>query len=249
MKTTKKILLIAAALACTTALATPPRPAPIFLQNLTWPEVRDAVQAGKTTVIIPIGGTEQNGPHMALGKHNARAIEMSVRIARQLGGTLVAPVISYVPEGAIEPPTGHMKYPGTLSIPVDAFEKTLEGAARSLKAAGFKDIVFLGDHGGYRASLDKVAARLDHEWAANGARVHALPEYYRELPHAGRDDTSLTMALRNGVLVRKDRVAESATREGAAQDPAGANADQGATLSQEIVERSVAALKKAIARR
>ena len=68
-------------------------------------------------------------------------------IARALGDALVAPVIAYVPEGAIAPPTGHMRFPGTITTPEDAFEKVLESAARSFKAHGFRAIVLLGDHG------------------------------------------------------------------------------------------------------
>src|SRR5512138_479380 len=74
-------------------------PDTVLLEELTWTEVRDAVRAGKTTIIVPAGGTEQNGPHMALGKHNARVKILSERIARALGDALVAPVIAYVPEG------------------------------------------------------------------------------------------------------------------------------------------------------
>jgi len=68
------------------------------------PRNRDALRAGATTIIIPIGGTEQNGPHMALGKHNVRAAALSQRIAEKLGNALVAPVLSYVPEGRVTPP-------------------------------------------------------------------------------------------------------------------------------------------------
>ena len=223
-------------------------PSPPGLADITWTELRDALKAGKTTLLIPIGGTEQNGPHIALGKHNVRAVEMANRIAEGLGNALVAPVIAYVPEGAIDPPTGHMKVPGTISIPADTFEKTLEGAARSFRRAGFRDIVFLGDHGGYRASLDRVAAKLNREWK-DGTRVHPLPEYYRELPHAGRDDTSMALAVNGGTLVRRDRMNGEATRAGAAQDPSGATVEAGVALSQAIVDRSVAALKKATAPR
>src|SRR5262245_61932871 len=78
----------------------------VFLEELTWTEVRDAMKAGKTAVIIPTGGTEQNGPHMVLGKHNVRIKYTSGEIARRLGTALVAPVMAYVPEGDIDPPTG-----------------------------------------------------------------------------------------------------------------------------------------------
>ena len=93
----------------------------VFLEELTWTELRDLVQSGKTTIIVPIGGTEQNGPHMALGKHNRRVQLLSEKIARGLGNALVAPVIAYVPEGGTNPPTEHMRFPGTITVPAEAF--------------------------------------------------------------------------------------------------------------------------------
>src|SRR5213595_2951415 len=86
----------------------------VRLEEMTSPELRERIAAGKTTILIPIGGTEQNGPHMVLGKHNARARILAQRIAEKLGNALVAPVIAYTPEGSIDPPTQHMKYPGTI---------------------------------------------------------------------------------------------------------------------------------------
>ena len=151
----------------------------MFLEELTWTELRDQIRAGKTTIIVPIGGTEQNGPHMALGKHNLRVRYLSEKIARALGNALVAPVIAYVPEGALAPPTGHMRFPGTITVPEDAFDKILEYAARSFKLAGFHDIVFLGDHGSYQKDEKMVANRLNKEWAAQPIRVHGIEEYYR----------------------------------------------------------------------
>ena len=106
-------------LSLSVALAGPAFAAPssVALEDLTWTELRDRIAAGTTTVLVPIGGTEQNGPHMALGKHNVRAKALAERIAATLGNALVAPVIAYVPEGGVDPPSGHMRFPGTLSIP------------------------------------------------------------------------------------------------------------------------------------
>src|SRR5262249_21090167 len=150
----------------------------VFLDSLTSPELQAAVAAGSTTVIVPIGGTEQSGPHIALGKHNARVKFLSARIARELGNTLVAPVVAYVPEGSIDPPTQHMRFPGTISVGEDVFEKLLESAARSLRRHGFKDVVFLGDHGGYQRNIRRVAERLNRDWKGSPARAHEIPEYY-----------------------------------------------------------------------
>src|SRR5262249_53895909 len=96
-------------------------PDSMFLEELTWTELRDLVASGKTTILVPIGGTEQNGPHMALGKHNRRVQVLSEKIARALGNALVAPVIAYVPEGGVNPPTEHMRFAGTITVPQDTF--------------------------------------------------------------------------------------------------------------------------------
>src|ERR1700741_1948547 len=150
----------------------------VFLEELTWTELRDQIRSGKTIVIVPIGGTEQNGPHMALGKHNFRVRFLSEKIARALGNALVAPVIAYVPEGGLAPPTGHMRFPGTITVPEEAFDKILEYAARSFKLAGFHEIVFLGDHGSCQKDEKAIADRLNKEWAAQPARLHGIEEYY-----------------------------------------------------------------------
>src|SRR5215470_8960070 len=199
-------------------------PDTVFLDELTWTEIRDRVHAGATTVMIPIGGTEQNGPHMAVGKHNVRVKVLSEKIARALGNALVAPVLAYVPEGRLDPPDGHMRFPGTITVPNDVFEKMLESAARSLALHGFRDVVFLGDHGGAQADQRTVAARLNRQWTKSASRAHAIDEYYQasqvEFPqllkrrgyrqdelgsHAGLADTSLMLAI-NPRLVRTSQM-------------------------------------------
>src|SRR5947207_4413549 len=155
------------------------QPRTVYLEELTWTELRDQVQAGATTVLVPIGGTEQNGPAMVLGKHNVRAHVLAGKIAAGLGHALVAPVVAYVPEGQVNPPTAHMRFAGTITIPDAAFEATLESAARSFRQHGFRDIVLLGDHGGYQKNMVRVADKLNREWAGSAARVHAVTEYYR----------------------------------------------------------------------
>ncbi len=243
-------------------------PASVQLDDLTGPELRERIAAGATTVLLPIGGTEQNGPHMALGKHNVRAHLLAVRIAQQLGDAIVAPVLAYVPEGSITPPTQHMRWPGTISIPEPAFEALLAGAARSLRAHGFCHVVLLGEHGGYRSSLDRVAAAVNREWAAKSScRVHALPEYYRAAvsgyaqmlksqaytaaeigSHAGLADTALTLAL-DPTLVRGDRLAQASAAQhpgnGVAGDPARATAELGRAGVELIVRATVAAVRAA----
>src|SRR5271155_5884328 len=82
------------------------QPKSYYLEDLTWPEVKERMEQGTDTIIIPTGGTEQNGPHIAIGKHNWIVRYTSGEIAKQLGNALAAPVIAYVPEGAIRPPSG-----------------------------------------------------------------------------------------------------------------------------------------------
>src|SRR3981189_3385199 len=151
----------------------------VYIEDLTWTELRDQLAAGKSIAIVPLGGTEQNGPHMAIGKHNLRVKLLAGKIAAALGTALVAPVLSYVPEGGLDPPAGHMRLPGTITVPEDAFEKTIECTARSLQVHGFRDIVFLGDHGSTQTGEEAVARRLNREWAAKPARGHAITEYHR----------------------------------------------------------------------
>jgi creatinine amidohydrolase/Fe(II)-dependent formamide hydrolase-like protein len=261
------ILAAALAVLSTAAGAGAQPPDSVLLEELTWTEVRDAVRAGKTTIIIPAGGTEQNGPHMALGKHNARVKILAQDIARQLGDALVAPVIAYVPEGAIAPPTAHMRYPGTITTPDDAFQKVLEFAARSFKQHGFRNVVLLGDHGSTQAGQKAVAARLNREWATGGARVHAIEEYYRaaeiEVPrllrargysdaelgrHAGLTDTALMLAT-DARLVRADRLRPGSPGDGVDGDPSRATAELGRPGVELIVSRTVDAVRKSISHR
>jgi len=149
----------------------------VFLEEMTWMEVRDALQAGKTIALVATGGVEDNGPYVATGKHDYIVRAVTGAIARKLGDALVAPVVAFVPEGNIEPPTGHMKYPGTISVSEDTFERLLTDVCASLKAQGFKHIVLLGDSGGNQQGLQAVAARLDARWGG-AARAHFIPEYY-----------------------------------------------------------------------
>lgn len=150
----------------------------IFLERLTTTEVRAALDAGKTTVIIPTGGTEQNGPHMDLVKHNVRVKFTAGAIAQRLGDALLAPVVAYVPEGNIDPPTGHMRFAGTISLPDEHFAKVVEYAARSLKLHGFRDIVLIGDSGPNQGPLKAMTEALNEEWGSTPTRIHHILAYY-----------------------------------------------------------------------
>jgi len=239
----------------------------VFLEDLTWTELAGQIRAGKTTIILPVGGVEQSGPHMALGKHDARVRVLSERIARRLGNALVAPVVAYVPEGALAPPTEHMRFPGTITVPVGAFREELESAAMSFKLAGFRDIVILGDHGGYQGDLKAVADDLDRRWAASPARAHYIGQYYQATQttyvqalrrrgfsqaeigvHAGLADTSLTLAIAPG-MVRTDRLAHPSPSDGVRGDPTRASAQLGELGVDAIIGETTQAIRAAVQRR
>ena len=240
----------------------------VFLEELTTLEVTSALRAGKTTVIIPVGGTEQNGPHMAIGKHNMRARVLAGKIAVSLGNALVAPVLAYVPEGNIEPPTEHMGFAGTISVPEDAFKSVLLGTARSFKKHGFTDIVLLGDSGNYQKALAAVAVQFNREASKTSVRLHYVADYYRATQttyvaalrakglstaeigtHAGSADTSLLMAI-DPNMVRAERLSDAASAGwggGTLGDPRASNAANGQLGVDAVVKITVEAIKKAAA--
>ena len=148
-------------------------PDTVFIDELTWEETRDAMRAGKTTVIVPTGGTEKNGYHMVLGKHNYVVTHTANLMARRLKNALVAPTVQYVPEG--DPDTS---VPGEISLPSPAYDMLLDAAARSLRVHGFTDILFIGDSGGNQAGMTAVANKLNEEWKDAGVKVFALTDYY-----------------------------------------------------------------------
>lgn len=239
----------------------------VQLEELTWQEVRGRVTAGSTTVLVPIGGTEQNGPYMVLGKHNARAKFLANAIAQRLGNALVAPVVAYVPEGQIQPPSAHMRFPGTISISPATFESLLESTARSFKQHGFRDVFFVGDHGGYQKNIENAANRLNREWARDpSCRAHALLAYYKVTEgafvaylkskglsdseigtHAGVADTSLALAV-DRKLVRVEalsRATGAAPGLGLYGDPRKSSVELGRVGIELIVEDSVSAIQAA----
>ncbi len=153
----------------------------LWAEELTSMEIRDAIRAGTTTLIVGTGGVEQNGPYVAGGKHNYVLQTVLPYIARAIGNTLIAPIVKFVPEGSIEPsPSGQMQYAGTISVEQTTFEALLTDICRSYKAHGFVDIILVGDSGGNQTGMEKVADALNRRWSLERTRVHYLREYYDE---------------------------------------------------------------------
>jgi creatinine amidohydrolase/Fe(II)-dependent formamide hydrolase-like protein len=146
----------------------------VWIDELTWIEVRDAIAGGKTTAIVPTGGIEQNGPYLATGKHNYVLQSACDAIARRLGNALCTPVLKLVPEGDPE----NIRYPGTLSLRQETFQLVLTDVSNSLKSQGFTDVILIGDSGGNQRGLQATADVLNTAWAGTGATAYYIPEYY-----------------------------------------------------------------------
>lgn len=235
----------------------------VFIEEMTWTEVQEAIDRGATTVILPTAGTEQNGPHMVTGKHRYIIEEASDRIARELGDALVAPTVTYVPEGGVDPPSGHMRYAGTITLPNEFFMRLLEYAARSFRAHGFTDIAFIGDSGGNQRGMEAVAEMLNEEWGGEGSRVHFIGDYYAnngfrdwlveqgEVPdsiggHAGISDTSILLYVEPR-HIRQDKLAPGGGFEGSgvSGNPTRASAEYGEVGMRMRVDAAVRQIRAA----
>ncbi len=228
---------------------TAPLPDTVRMAEMTWPELRDAVARGFDTVLVPSGGIEANGPHMTLDKHQHIVTVAADMIARAHGRMLVAPVIAYTPQGPVDSDDGNFRFPGTIGVSEEAFAAVLEGAAFSLKRAGFRHIVFIADHGGSQRAQAQVANRLDAALSGSGVRVTALSDYYargdadqqaalmamghdhRSIGgHAGLQDTA-ELAFAHPPSVRLDRLHRlSRADDGSSGAPRHATAEIGRAL-------------------
>jgi creatinine amidohydrolase/Fe(II)-dependent formamide hydrolase-like protein len=203
----------------------------VYIEDLTWPEVKAAIAAGKTTAIIYAGSTEQNGPHLALGKHNFIAHYAAGEIAKKLGNALVYPTMPFAPTGSRELRTDHMRFAGSVSIDTETFQAVMRQVAQSALAAGFKNVFLMGDHGGNQDGLRAAAKDLeDPDYKLDEtAHVYYVPDlYYKEkeqmkaylaehgIPydaHAATDDTSEVMFLDEKRWIRRDKLAPSTAKE------------------------------------
>jgi creatinine amidohydrolase/Fe(II)-dependent formamide hydrolase-like protein len=145
----------------------------VWIEDMTSVEVRDSIKAGKTTAFIIVGGMEDNGPYLPVGKHGTvMKIEAEV-IARKLGNALIAPMINTAP-GRPERPG----LPGSIALSQETYRGLLTDYATSLKADGFKNILFMGDHGPDQAPMVEVSKILNEKWKADGIFLAQIPEYY-----------------------------------------------------------------------
>jgi creatinine amidohydrolase len=246
-----------------------PRPDTVWMEDMTWMDVRDAMKAGKKTVIISTGGIEPNGPWLALGKHNFVLRANCDAIARKLGDALCAPIVPFVPEGSIEPKSSHMLTVGTISLEEATFEALLTDIVRSYKMHGFETVILIGDSGGNQTGMKTVADKLNAQWSGKPVVAH-IPEYYayntveKLLVDLGvmkadgpsdslHDDPGITlnMFVTDPNSVRYDaRVkAGKATINGVSIADKAKNIELGKKIVEMRATNTVAAIKKAIAER
>lgn len=236
----------------------------VYIEDLTWTEVRDAIAAGKSTAIIYAGSTEQNGPHMALGKHTFIAHFVAGKIAEELGDALVYPTLPFAPTGDFVLKTGHLRFPGSVSIDSDLFLGVMSQVALSAINAGFKQVYLMGDHGGGQSELKLAAENLDREWSSHGVRIRYVPDvYFKESTqseeylkahhlatgtHAGSEDTSEVMYIDTAhKWIRKDKMAASdlstEPATGVDGDPTQASAEMGKVFVELKISDAVAQIR------
>src|SRR2546423_12104246 len=238
----------------------------VYVEDLTWPEVQQAIGSGKTTAIICTGSTEQNGPHMAIGKHNFIARWVAGAIAIELGDALVYPTLPFAPTGDAVTRTGHMRFPGSVSLTSQTYRAVVHDVAVSAADAGFRNVFIMGDHGGGQDVLGAVAKELDSEWRPKGVRVFYVPDvYFKEKQqahayetshgitthdvHAGTDDTSELMALdAQHRWIRSDKLAPSSGAQtavtGVDGDPTKATPALGKVFLQYKIDDAVAQIRQ-----
>jgi len=192
----------------------------VLLEEMTWPEVRDAIAAGKRRVIVMLAAMEQHGPHLPIGTDTYLGYATGVRLARRLGDALVAPVIT------IGYSAGHLPMAGTVSIEESALETVIEDVCRSLARHGFREVILLCSHGGNYRALRNVLPRLRDEHSA--LRISAVTDFDEWLQqtrafaaregldmaklgvHAAQGETSLMLAHRPD-LVEMENACEGFT--------------------------------------
>ena len=235
----------------------------VRIEDMTWEEVAAAIRAGKTTAIYYAGGAEQNGPHMAFGKHIIIADRLGERIARELGNALVLPVMPYAPSGDPTKRTGMMAFPGTTSVTDEAFAMVARDVAESAITAGFKDVVVMGDHGGGQESLRAIASQLTDKYKDSGIRVHYCRDVYersgeefnkyllqrgisaQQARHAGARDTAEILYLKPE-WIRQEKIKDASVENGVFGDPRVATAELGKVYLDTKVRLAVEEIRRLI---
>jgi creatinine amidohydrolase len=178
----------------------------VEFEMMTWPEVKAALAAGKTTALVYTGGTEQRGPQNVNGGHTLMARATAKAIALKLGNAIVMPTLAYSPNRA------SADLPGTIGLSNEVFGQMLTEIAEQSIITGFKNVILMGDHGGGQpAVFAEVAKKLEAKYAPQGKHVYFCDEVYKKAQddfdnwlvskgyprssHAGIPDTSTMLYL------------------------------------------------------
>ena len=204
----------------------------VEFEMMTWPEVKRAIAAGKTTALIYTGGTEQRGPQNVNGGHTLMARATVRAIALRLGNAIAMPVLPYTPNNA------SAELPGTIGLTPEILGVVLERVAEQSIATGFKNVILMQDHGGGTEVYGQVAKKLDAKYSPKGIHVYFCDEVYAKAQgdfdkwlaangypvssHAGIPDTSEMLYLGGDVWVRKELIPTAlgdTVPRGATRDP------------------------------
>jgi len=189
----------------------------VEFEMMTWPEVKEALAAGKTTALFYTGGTEQRGPQNVNGGHTLMGKATVKAIALKLGNAIAMPVLAYTPNNA------SAALPGTIGLSPEILAAIFERVSEQAITTGFKNIVLMGDHGGGQPNVYReVAKKLDDKYAPQGIHVYYCDEVYAKAnadfdkwladngypasSHAGIPDTSEMLYLGGDLWVRKELV-------------------------------------------
>jgi len=202
--------------------AQPAKKTPLVeFEMMTWPEVKAALEAGKTTALVYTGGTEQRGPQNVNGGHTLMGREIAKAIAFKLGNAIVLPVLPYTPNNA------SAQLPGTIGLTPELLGAILERITEQAMTTGFKNVVLMGDHGGGQpTTYAEVAKKMDAKYAHDGKHVYFCDEVYAKAQgdfdkwlvehgyprssHAGIPDTSTMLYLGGDKgWVRKDLIKDA----------------------------------------
>ncbi len=216
----------------------------VEFENMTWPEVKAALAAGKTTALFYTGGTEQRGPQNINGGHNYMAKATVKELAVRLGNAIAMPVLAYTPNSA------SAQLPGTIGLTPELLSAMLERMSEEAIKTGFKNVVLMGDHGGGQPNAYKsVAEKLDAKYAPQGVHVFYADSIYAPRQaafdewlakngyptggHASLIDTSELLYLCADACVRKELVAtalgDPVQAPGAPRDPNATRLNNGIT--------------------
>lgn len=211
------------------------KPSPVDFEMMTWPEVKKALEQGKTTALVYNGGTEQRGPQNVNGGHTLMGHATVIAIAEKLGDAIAAPVMPFSVNNA------NANLPGTIGLTGALFAALNEQVAEQMIKNGFKNVVLMGDHGGGQKELGDVAKKLDKKYHPQGIRVLFCDEVYSKAngdfdkwladnaypasSHAGIPDTSEMLYLGGDKgWVRKAEIANAVgdpvRKPGEERDPA-----------------------------